>query len=120
VEGERPTRIEDSSVATHAIGDDATETLVVSADYAPVKRVDVLELDMGDGLVLYDPESRLVHHLNESASLLWQLAEGDASVGQLALEVSEELHLDTSEVHEQLTAVVAEMDALGLLDDAGR
>lgn len=105
-------------VASHPGGDGATETLVVSANYAPVKRADVLELDMGDGVVLYDPGSRLVHHLNPSASLLWQLSEGDASVAQLALEVSEELHLDPSEVHEQFLGLVAEMDALGLLDNA--
>ena len=98
--------------------DGATETLVVSVDYIPRKRADVLELDMGDGVVLYDPSSRLVHHLNPSASLLWHLAEGDASVGQLARETSEELNLDSIVMHDQFTELVAEMDALGLLDDA--
>ncbi len=72
---------------------------------------------MGDGIVLYDPESRLVHHLNPSASLLWNLSDGDTSVEQLARETSEELHLELSEVREQFVGLVAEMGALGLLDD---
>jgi hypothetical protein len=92
-------------------------SLAVASEYTPRKRVDVLELDMGDGIVLYDPSSRLVHHLNPSASLLWQLSEGDASVGQLVTEISEELDLEPSQVHEQFMGLVAEMDALGLLTD---
>jgi hypothetical protein len=92
-------------------------SLAVATEYAPRKRVDVLELDMGDGIVLYDPESRLVHHLNPSASLLWNLSDGDTSVEQLARETSEELHLELSEVREQFVGLVAEMGALGLLDD---
>jgi PqqD family protein of HPr-rel-A system len=92
-------------------------SLAVATEYAPRRRVDVLELDMGDGIVLYDPESRLVHHLNPSASLLWNLSDGDASVEQLVRETSEELHLEPSEVREQFVGLVAEMDALGLLDD---
>lgn len=92
-------------------------SLAVAPEYTPRKRADVLELDMGDGIVLYDPGSKLVHHLNPSASLLWQLAEGDASLGQLADEISTELRLDRSEVHEQFVSLVAELDALGLLSD---
>jgi hypothetical protein len=92
--------------------------LAVSSEYTPRKRADVLELDMGDGVVLYDPGSKLVHHLNPSASLLWSLSDGDASLEQLALEISEELHLEPSELHEQFVSLVAEMDALGLLTDS--
>jgi hypothetical protein len=95
-----------------------TVAFAVASEYTPRKRADVLELDMGDGVVLYDPGSRLVHHLNPSASLLWSLSDGDASVGQLALEISEELHLEPSELHEQFVGLVAEMDALGLLSDS--
>jgi hypothetical protein len=93
-------------------------SLAVASEYTPRKRADVLELDMGDGVVLYDPGSRLVHHLNPSASLLWSLSDGEASVGQLAVEISEELHLEPSQLHEQFVGLVAEMDALGLLTDS--
>ena len=93
-------------------------SLAVARDYTPEKRADVLELDMGDGIVLYDPGSKLVHHLNPSASLLWQLADGEASLEQLVEEVSQEFDLDASELHEQFSGLIAELDALGVLHDS--
>ena len=105
-------------VTNHIAGDGTAEILAVAVDYAPRKRADVLELDMGDGVVLYDSESRLVHHLNPSASVLWQLSKGDASVGQLAGEVAEELRLDPAGVRQQFLGLVAELEVLGLIDDA--
>jgi PqqD family protein of HPr-rel-A system len=118
VEGTRSTADEDSFVASHPASDGTVETLSVAVDYAPRKRADVLELDMGDGVVLYDSESRLVHHLNPSASILWQLSDGEASVAQLAGEVSEELRLNPAEVRQQFLGLVAELDVLGLVEDA--
>jgi PqqD family protein of HPr-rel-A system len=92
-------------------------TIAVAGSYRPRKHPDVLELDMGDGVVLYDGRSRLVHHLNPSASAIWHLVDGEAAVDQLASEISEELSLDRGEVEEQLSGLVAELDALGLVED---
>ena len=97
--------------------DGGAVSLAVAPEYTPRKRADVLELDMGDGIVLYDPGSRLVHHLNPSASLLWQLADGEATLEQLVEEVSQELALDPTELHEQFSGLIAELDALGVVDD---
>ena len=105
-------------MASHSASDGTVETLTVAVGYAPRKRADVLELDMGDGVVLYDSQSRLVHHLNPSASILWQLSDGDANVAQLAGEVSEEFRLSSVEVRQQFLGLVAELDVLGLVEDA--
>lgn len=95
----------------------ATDTLAVSVDYVPRKREDVLELDMGDGIVVYDPASRLVHHLNPTASILWHCADGNAGLEQLTLEIAEELDLDLAGIRREFLELVAELDALGLLHD---
>ena len=92
-------------------------TIAVSGSFRPHRTADVLELDMGDGVVLYDGDSRLVHHLNPTASVVWQLADGEASVDQLAREIAEELSLDLEETRQQVAGLVAELDALGLVDD---
>lgn len=105
-------------MASHSVSDGTVETLAVAVGYAPRKRADVLELDMGDGVVLYDSQSRLVHHLNPSASILWQLSDGEASVSELAGEVSEEFRLNPLEVRQQFLGLVAELDVLGLVEDA--
>jgi PqqD family protein of HPr-rel-A system len=94
------------------------EAMTVPADYRPTKAADVLELDMGDGVILYNHDSSLVHHLNPSAALLWKLCDGDASVGQLAEEIAEEYELDGERVGQEVSAVIAEFDALDLVADA--
>ena len=91
--------------------------MMVPADYRPRKCADVLELDMGDGLILYNHEGDLVHHLNPSAGIIWQLCDGDATVAQLAKEISEEYGLPGETVQAEVVSLVAEMDALGLLQD---
>jgi PqqD family protein of HPr-rel-A system len=92
--------------------------MTVPRGYRPGKSADVLELDMGDGLILYNHDSSLVHHLNPSAALVWQLCDGEASVGQLATEIAEEYGLKASEVLKQVSAVIAEFDALDLVEDS--
>ena len=54
--------------------------MTVPESYRPSKCAEVLELDVGDGLILYNHDSSLVHHLNPSAALVWQLCDGEASV----------------------------------------
>jgi PqqD family protein of HPr-rel-A system len=89
----------------------------VPTGYRPAKAPDVLELDMGDGLILYNHDSSLVHHLNPSAALLWQLCDGEASVGELATEISQEYGLGDGAALKQISAVIAEFDALDLVQD---
>jgi PqqD family protein of HPr-rel-A system len=90
----------------------------VPTGYRPGKAPDVLELDMGDGLILYNHDSSLVHHLNPSAALVWQLCDGKASVGELATDISEEYGLRDGDALKQISEVIAEFDALNLVRDA--
>lgn len=95
------------------------EGFAIPLSYRPRKAADVLELDMGDGSILYDRDSSLVHHLNPTASLVWALCEGDASIEALAEEIADEYELQRDDVEVQLMNLVGELDALGLLEDAG-
>ena len=91
--------------------------MTVPAEYRPARVADVLELDMGDGVILFNHDSSLVHHLNPSAALVWQLCDGETSVGQLATDIAEEYELVRNEVLDQVAAVIAEFDALDLVRD---
>ena len=93
------------------------EGLSVPADYRPRKSADVLELDMGDGAILYDNEARLVHHLNPSATLIWQLCDGSGTAEELAGDIASEYSLDAQAIADQVMTVIAELDALGLVED---
>ena len=97
----------------------SVETLPrVELEYVPRQRSGVLELDMEGGVILYDDGSSLVHRLSPSASIVWKLCQGDASVRELARDVAEAFGRDSSEIEEQLSTSIAELDALGLVEDA--
>lgn len=96
----------------------SSEGLLVDQDYVPRKAADVLELDMGDGFILYNHDSSLVHHLNPSAAIVWQVCDGAASIVQLAAEIADEYSVVVDNVVTELRGLIAELDALGLVEDA--
>lgn len=99
--------------------DPASEDAVtVPLDYRPRKRADVLELDMGDGFILYNHDSSLVHHLNPTAALVWQVLDGAATVERLADEIADEYGLPVENVRMQISSLIGELDAMGLVEDA--
>lgn len=85
--------------------------------YVPRRRTDVLELDMGDGFILYDDETSLVHHLNPSAALIWHICDGSGSIEDIAVDIAEEYGLNAAELKDQVAGVIAEFDALGLVEN---
>jgi PqqD family protein of HPr-rel-A system len=95
------------------------DAITVPLGYRPRKRSDVLELDMGDGFILYNHDSSLVHHLNPTAAVVWQVLDGAATVERLAAEIADEYGLPVENVQMQITSLIAELDAMGLVEDAG-
>ena len=95
------------------------DTFAVPLHYRPTRCADVLDLDMGDGLILYNHDGDLVHHLNASAGIIWRLCDGSASVLRLGTDIADTYTLDVDEVAAQVASVVAEFEALGLVEDAG-
>jgi PqqD family protein of HPr-rel-A system len=72
---------------------------------------------MGDGLILFDHGSNLVHHLNPSAGIVWHLADGSATVEELARDIARELGGDEQEVRYQVASLIAELEALGVVEN---
>lgn len=95
------------------------DSITVPASYRPRKRADVLELDMGDGVILYNSDSSLVHHLNPTAAVVWQVLDGVATIERLADEIADEYGLPVENVGMQIKSLIAELDAMGLVEDAG-
>jgi len=86
--------------------------------YVPSKGEDVLELDLGDGIVLFNGDSTLVHHLNPTAAIVWHLCTGEATVAELARDIAQEYDLDAFSTEAQVAGVIGELDALGLVIDS--
>jgi len=95
---------------------DAREGLPVS--YAPRRRGDVLEIDLGDGLIIYDRDANLVHHLNPSAATVWRMCEGRRTVGEVVQAIVDGVRASPHEVNAQVTDLLRELHELGLTEDA--
>ena len=48
----------------------------ISANFRPKKKKVILEKELEDGMVLYDPESEKIYSLNNTAAYIWTLCDG--------------------------------------------
>lgn len=74
--------------------------------------LDVTEVE--DGLVVYDPAQRRVHHLNVTAVLVFELATGENTLATM-IEVVERVFGLPERPEAEVTAVVAQLKSEGLL-----
>lgn len=54
-----------------------------------VRRNDVLERDLGDGLLVYDFRSLRVISLNRPSALIWSLCDGEHTIGEITAALEE-------------------------------
>jgi PqqD family protein of HPr-rel-A system len=65
--------------------------------------------------VIYDEASGDVHHLNPTATLVFQMLDGTVSVEELAADVASVFELDPATAATQVRSLVDELAAAGLL-----
>ena len=66
-----------------------------------------------DRFVLFDERDGVVHELNPSASLVWDLIDGSSSASEIAVEVA---LVVGSDVSESVSSALAEFAEAGLLE----
>nr|WP_246715080.1 PqqD family protein [Aestuariivirga litoralis] len=67
-----------------------------------------------DGLILFQPESEKIHHLNATASMVFNLSDGTRSLGAIASAMQEAYALPQAPMAETL-ACAENLVSLGLL-----
>ena len=80
-----------------------------STVYSRASSAEVHETD--DGLIVFNPATDKVHHLNPTAGVLWELCNGSKSAAQLTQEMAELFTLDalpTEAVEAGLKQLVSE------------
>jgi len=82
---------------------------------APEIRDDLMAANVGDEMVVFDPQTQQMHRLDPMAALVWQLLDGTASVDQTCREISEELGVDVERVRVDITTLVADLEQRHLL-----
>jgi PqqD family protein of HPr-rel-A system len=76
----------------------------------------VVELD-GEG-VIYDEATGDLHHLNETANLLFSLLDGSGTIKDLAGELSVAFGQPVKDIEEQLRPLIRGFKQAGLLEQA--
>jgi PqqD family protein of HPr-rel-A system len=83
---------------------------------APRVRTDLTVVVLDGEAVIYDEESGDVHHLNPTATLVFQMLDGAVTVAELADDVAAVFELEPAEATAQVQALVDELADAGLID----
>jgi hypothetical protein len=90
---------------------------VIDAEFVPVRADAVYTVAIDGEAVLLDEANDRLHHLNPTAALLWSCFDGEATIGQLATEASQELHSPFATVYADTIAVVRDLATQDLVRD---
>jgi len=82
----------------------------------PQRRATDLEFTEIDGeIVIYDETDDSMHHLNPTASLIWQSCDGTATIRELAAELRKVAGLPLDQVERDITTAVRQLGEAGLM-----
>lgn len=73
----------------------------------------MVEID-GEGVV-YDPENCDIHHLNTTATVVYQLCDGTATIPELAAEIADALEMPVEPIERDVKTVLETFGQEGLL-----
>jgi len=82
----------------------------------PKARADLAVESLDGESVLYDQASGVVHHLNGTASLVFSMLDGTASVAELAADIADVVGRPLEEIQFQIHQVVEDFRTAGLLE----
>lgn len=81
-------------------------------------REDVLYRKLADGGMVYDSVSTQVHHLNASASLVWEACqEGGGSLAKIVREVCTRYEVGETDAEADVTAILGRFAQAELLEE---
>jgi len=80
------------------------------------KRTDLLVEEIEDEVVIYDPRTHYVHHLNPMASIIWELFDVSVSPQEIAKEIVDALKTDSSTVEKDVQETLKHLQGKGLLE----
>ena len=81
----------------------------------PTRRTEFEERTVEGEMVVMDQESEQIHQLNETASFIWQLCDGEHDRQQIADELSEAFEVDPQTAQQDVTKTLEKLEEIGLL-----
>ncbi len=80
------------------------------------KRSDLLIEEIEDEVVIYDPRTHYVHHLNPMASIIWELFDVLPNSTDITKEIVAVLRADPSNVEKDVQETLGNLQRKGLLE----
>jgi len=80
------------------------------------RRSDLLERQLADGFVVYDPRSERVHILNESARFVWVRCDERSTTAEIVAEVVETTGTSTARAAEDVYGALSDLLSEDLID----
>jgi Coenzyme PQQ synthesis protein D (PqqD) len=85
------------------------------ADCRPRPRDGLTSVLLDDELVLYDSESKTLHHLNAAATLVWLHCDGKRTVDVIASTLADGSTTPAEAIRRDVVALIEELGAASLL-----
>jgi len=91
------------------------ELRTIDAHFAPAPWPWVASVELDGEVVLYDEDTGRVHLLNESASIVWQLLDGESTIEQIGRDVAGAAGVEPLEVISQVIDLVRMLAGVGVI-----
>lgn len=88
----------------------------MSSRVKPKARADLATVVLDGEAVIYDAQNEELHHLNQTATLVLAMCEGDATIPQIAAEISQAFGVPTDEVEPQVRTLLRQLRKARLLE----
>ncbi len=85
----------------------------------PKRREDLVDRVVDDERVLLDSEKNLIHKLNMTASVIWDLCDGATSVDEIATRVGADFGTPREEIEADVRALIEQLAQLGVVSFDG-
>lgn len=81
----------------------------------PVVRQDIFVVELDGEAVIYDESNGHIHHLNPTATIVFNLFDGTATVKELAGMIAGEFDVAQADVERQIRGLIRDFKAAGLI-----
>lgn len=81
----------------------------------PKIREDLAVVELDHEAIVYDEDAGRLHHLNPTATMIFQMCDGTATVKELSADIADAYGLETSDVERQIRALLREFRKSDLL-----
>jgi thiol-disulfide isomerase/thioredoxin len=92
----------------------------IDLSFAPLRKPTIEELEIDGELILIDPETVSVHHLDQRAAFLWRCFDGETTLGELSEDIALAVEIPKETADEQVVDLTQWLGVEGLLDGVAR